>query len=175
MFFKCYNCENIIQIRHLKPGESAKCKRCGSYNLVPEEEGTIGEKDKTIISPSPPKNLSESEKEILFQKWLLRLSYGIAYIFTVPILFNKIESGKMEFIIPQYSFGIAVKVVFIYIPLIIVFLGGIILPYYLLYKATNSWSIPNVFKAWSRYSKFQYYLPFLIGIIIGIIVDIVFR
>jgi len=34
---KCPKCDNLIIIRYLQPGETAKCKACGADIIVPEE------------------------------------------------------------------------------------------------------------------------------------------
>lgn len=57
--FKCLDCGKDIIIKYLKIGESAKCKSCGSNNVVPEsavettEDDIIAEDSKTNMTKCP--------------------------------------------------------------------------------------------------------------------------
>ena len=43
--FGCKNCGNDIVVRFLKPGEGAKCRNCGTVNVVPSDVAVVEEEE----------------------------------------------------------------------------------------------------------------------------------
>lgn len=46
--FKCEYCDDYIIVKHLKPGEPAKCYACGKENIVPESAEQVDDRMKEV-------------------------------------------------------------------------------------------------------------------------------
>lgn len=57
--FKCKNCGEDIIVKHLKPGEIAKCRLCGAENEVPE---TATPTDEEQVITKAPAEISEEQR-----------------------------------------------------------------------------------------------------------------
>jgi len=87
LLFKCSKCDHKIVVKHLQPGEEAKCFACGAFNIVPNDAMLVvceadylrikSECENKIVNPE-----HKAKKNIL--KWY---EFVIIYIITLSTLF----------------------------------------------------------------------------------------
>jgi membrane protease YdiL (CAAX protease family)/DNA-directed RNA polymerase subunit RPC12/RpoP len=100
--FKCQNCGSDIIVRYLKVGETARCKACGTENVVPEtaaenieeadylKHGPISEKEPELIASTTgmEQQSEDSAEQNPFQHlkvrslllWMLSSYFALAFI-----------------------------------------------------------------------------------------------